>query len=293
MSSSRFGVVRFNADGSVDRGFGSDGLAEEDFGVSEPDGDGANAVAIQGDGRIVVAGEGYGRAQRDHFAVVRFKVDGSLDKSFSRDGRVLADFPLPGGAGGAVGATLQPGGGIVAGGSASNFTGHATNFALLRVSRRGSVIGREVTDLGPDTGVSAVALQPDGRILAAGETFGSMGIADLAMARYRRLRIDRPRVGVGVKRSQRLSRVLRGGIRLRLTTRERVYGPLRLVFRKRTIGRRKAHFYRRGTTRIRVRLSRSGKRRLRRAGRARVTLRVRLVNAEGSSLTVTRRLRLR
>jgi uncharacterized delta-60 repeat protein len=290
MSSSRFGVVRFNADGFADRSFGARGYAEEDFGVSEPSEDGAAGVAIQADGRIVLAGQAEGRAGRNRFAVVRYNGSGSLDRSFSRDGRVLVDVPL---ASGADDVALQPGGRIVAGGSASFFRGTSTNFALLRLNRNGSVIGSEVTDLGADSGVSAVAIQPNGGIVAAGASFGAAGTAHLALARYLRLRLDRPRAGLRVARFQRLRRVLRRGLRFQLKTRERVRGTVRLVYRRRALGRRRARFYRRGTTQIRVRLSRSARRRLRRAGRARVRLRVRVVNAEGSGRTVSRRVRLR
>jgi hypothetical protein len=130
--------------------------------------------------------------------------------------------------------------------------------------------------------------------VAAGEYFRPGGTADLAMARYRRLRLDRPRrASLRVARTQSRRGVLRRGLRFRLRTRERVEGTVRLVYRKRTIASRAARIYRRGTTRIRVRLSRRGTRRLRRVRRARVTLRVRVANAEGTSRTVARRLRLR
>src|SRR3990172_3480045 len=47
-----FALARYNADGSLDAGFGSGGMVTTDFG----DWDGAHAVAIQADGKIVVAG---------------------------------------------------------------------------------------------------------------------------------------------------------------------------------------------------------------------------------------------
>ncbi len=48
-----FGVVRYNADGSLDAGFGSGGKLRLDFFGAD---DGANAVVIQPDGKIVVGG---------------------------------------------------------------------------------------------------------------------------------------------------------------------------------------------------------------------------------------------
>src|SRR5438270_10459754 len=50
-----FGVVRFNADGSLDPSFGKDGTVNTAF-PGAACLDRATAVAIQGDGRIVVAG---------------------------------------------------------------------------------------------------------------------------------------------------------------------------------------------------------------------------------------------
>ena len=48
-----FGVVRYKDDGSLDTGFGGDGIVTTDF---AGEGDEANAVAVQPDGKIVVAG---------------------------------------------------------------------------------------------------------------------------------------------------------------------------------------------------------------------------------------------
>ncbi len=64
-------------------------------------------------------------------------------------------------------------------------------------------------------------------------------------------------------------------------------GSVRLVGAGRTLGRgRRPRLYRRGSTRIRVRLNGRAKRRLRRQRGGRVSLRVRLVNDEGTSRTL-------
>jgi serralysin len=102
-----FALTRFSSDGSLDTSFSGDGLVRTRF----PDEFDAIAwdVEIQPDGRIVAVGS----AGID-FAVARYNVDGTLDSSFSGDGRVTTSFNPRWGASIAFGATLQPGGKIVA-----------------------------------------------------------------------------------------------------------------------------------------------------------------------------------
>jgi len=74
-------LVRYNADGTLDRSFGTSGivtgLPAEGF---------ANAVALQADGKIVIAGgESYDRG----FLVARYETDGTLDSSFGIGGKVV------------------------------------------------------------------------------------------------------------------------------------------------------------------------------------------------------------
>jgi uncharacterized delta-60 repeat protein len=69
-------------DGTRDRSFGAHGTVRTDFRGGD---DYANAVAIDSRGRIAAAGTG-GRG----FALARYHADGSLDRSFSRNGKVTA-----------------------------------------------------------------------------------------------------------------------------------------------------------------------------------------------------------
>jgi uncharacterized delta-60 repeat protein/uncharacterized repeat protein (TIGR01451 family) len=163
-----FAVARYNTDGSRDTTFGTGGHVITDFG----DYDVANSVAVQSDGRIVAAGyTGSG------FALARYNTNGSLDTGFGAGGRTTTDF---GGAGGqANDVALQSDGRIVAAGVS------AGNFALARYNVNGSLDtgfgtgGRTTTDFGDQDVANAVALQPDGKIVA----FGGTG-EDRALARY-------------------------------------------------------------------------------------------------------------
>ena len=108
-----FAVVRYNADGSLDAGFGSGGKVLTDLGSANIDQ--AAELAIQQDGKIVVAGLGDAGGGRD-FALVRYDPDGSLDAGFGSGGKVVTDLSTN--IDYASGVQVQPNGKIVVAGSA-------------------------------------------------------------------------------------------------------------------------------------------------------------------------------
>src|SRR5678815_1101927 len=90
-------LVRYNADGSLDNGFGVGGKVIRALG---PNNNSANAVAVQPDGKIVVAGSIDGNCFTDcwgyvfcspAFAVARFNSNGSIDSSFGQNGIVTTN----------------------------------------------------------------------------------------------------------------------------------------------------------------------------------------------------------
>jgi uncharacterized delta-60 repeat protein len=93
-----FVLVRYSTDGSLDGSFGINGIAARPFRSSLGDHlqDEAFAAALQGDGKIVVAGhadfQSYVEARPSKFGVMRFNANGTLDTSFSIDGKVMIDF---------------------------------------------------------------------------------------------------------------------------------------------------------------------------------------------------------
>jgi uncharacterized delta-60 repeat protein len=181
-SNGDFALARYNADGGVDTAFGSGGRLTTDFNGSE---DEARAVAIQSDGKIVAAGSS---GAFPEFALARYNPDGSLDSSFGIGGEVTTNVsPIPGN--GARAVAIDSGGKILAAGSAFTFAGR-DDFALVRYTAAGALDsgfgtgGKIITDFsGGNDRANAIALQPDGRIVARG--FAADGpVIDFALARY-------------------------------------------------------------------------------------------------------------
>lgn len=159
-----FALMRFNTDGSVDTGFDGDGIVRTDFGDYES----VESLALQPDGRIIAAGGD---------TLARYNTNGSLDPTFSGDGRAF----LAGAWAGDM--ALQPDGRIVLAGG----NGPGGDLAALRLTTNGSpdpgfgTGGMVTTDFGGSDAARGVALQPDGRIVAAG--WGGPDV-DFALARY-------------------------------------------------------------------------------------------------------------
>jgi len=76
------GGVALAAAGDLDTTFSGDGKFVTDFTTGD---DLAYAVAIQADGKIVAAGRDAGSGGR--FALTRYSTDGTLDVTFSGDGK--------------------------------------------------------------------------------------------------------------------------------------------------------------------------------------------------------------
>lgn len=177
-------VWRFLPSGDLDPNFGTSGAAA----LNVPGETAASAVALQRDGKIVVAGTVYYPETDDEQAIVtRFKTDGTLDGSFNGTGFNLFRF-LTGESAAASGVAIQQDGKIVVAGSAGPFGGRG--FALARLTGEGvldstfGLGGSVVTGFGGTAVATAVALQKDGKIVAAGDTVVGPSDVDFALARY-------------------------------------------------------------------------------------------------------------
>lgn len=170
---SSFALARFNRDGSLDAGFGDAGRVVTHFpGVNSW----IEGIAVRPDGRIL-AGGSLGSTNPD-LALAQYNPDGSLDAGFGNGGRVISD--IPGQFARANAMALQPDGKAVLAG----FVFHSANSydtLLVRYNSDGSLdsafgtAGSAILDIRAIDHLEAVALQPDGRIVAAGTTIGSGG----------------------------------------------------------------------------------------------------------------------
>ena len=85
--------MRFNADGSWDKTYGTDGLTRIDI---AGDADRGRNVAVLPDGRVLIVGSGSPQAGSSDAMVVLLSKDGTPQSSFGTGGRVLSDVGGPG-----------------------------------------------------------------------------------------------------------------------------------------------------------------------------------------------------
>ena len=176
-----FALARYNANGSLDTSFDTDGKLVTTIGTST---DEAYALVLQSDGKLVAAGRATIGSTTD-FALVRYNSNGSLDTTFDSDGKVTTTIGTT--TDEAYALALQNDGKLVAAGRAYN--GANYDFALVRYRSNGSLDtgfdtdGKVITTIGTSTDeVYALAIQSDRKIVAAGRSLGSN--QDFALARY-------------------------------------------------------------------------------------------------------------
>jgi uncharacterized delta-60 repeat protein len=177
-----FVMARFNADGSLDTGFGVSGKVQTAMVAGEQEE--ALAVALQADGKIVVAGytgtSGPGGPQ--NFALARYQSNGGLDGSFGVGGRVITGVE-----GNAFAVAIQPDNKIVAGGRIGG------DIQLARYLPNGTLddsfgVGGKIatpTDIVGDADEAAnIVILPTGEILVSGGSSVGGGSDPTGVARY-------------------------------------------------------------------------------------------------------------
>jgi uncharacterized delta-60 repeat protein len=182
-----FLVARFTANGSLDTTFGAAGTGVVTTDISGTGGqDDAYSLALQGDGKILVGGLSEPPNTASFAtALVRYTTDGRLDTTFDGDGIATA-YSVPGYVpqSEADALVVQPDGKIVAAGRGGYGTtrpdGTLNDETVIVVAMRFNPDGSldtsygpsgagVMTSLGPNAEVSAMAIQPDGRTVVAGE----------------------------------------------------------------------------------------------------------------------------
>lgn len=168
-----FVLVRYTSSGSLDTSFGTGGIVQTSMGG------GVTSVAIQNDKKIVAAGYSYNGYGYD-FALARYDINGRLDGTFGLGtGKVFT--PIGGMGGGASSVAIQSNGNIVVAGG----------FYLIRYDSNGipdinfGSYGIITTNSSYEQ--TSVAIQPDDKILVAGNYYSTPGWHALALTRRNKL----------------------------------------------------------------------------------------------------------
>ena len=164
------GLIRLDPDGSLDTGFAGDGTASFALGDVEN----GQAVALAPDGKIVAAGRS---AAGQRGLVTRLLPDGTPDNGFGVSGAQTLEY---GGDDSLQDVVVQPDNKIVTVGQG----GVANDLVVTRLIATGlpdgafnNGAGSVQFDFGAIETAQAVVLQPDGKILAAGNTSAGMQAA--------------------------------------------------------------------------------------------------------------------
>ena len=219
-TSARFWWFRYNADGTLDNGFGggsgrvtrmvsplSDGIpcrchterrqnpghrhARSTLLGFDSDGTQDNGFGTNGKAEgltftqsaLVIQSDGKILAGGDDFTVARLNADGSPDLSFNGTGKAAVNFGT--GPSAINGIAVQPDGKVVAGGYSGG------NFAIARFLADGTPdasfngTGRATCDFGETEVGYALVMQSNGKIIVAGYSYGgASGNGDACLARF-------------------------------------------------------------------------------------------------------------
>jgi uncharacterized delta-60 repeat protein len=179
-----FALVRYNANGSLDRSFGTGGQVQTPF----PGTGGATAMsaALEPDGKIVVAGDAFpaGGSSGIGVALARYNADGALDPSFGDHGLVVAplgDY--------VTGVALDGQGRILIWGQGPQAYTSLVRFEadgqLDPTFGVGGLAGSDLYESPVGSSPRSVAVEPDGRIVVAGSIYSvASGGYEFAVERF-------------------------------------------------------------------------------------------------------------
>jgi uncharacterized delta-60 repeat protein len=163
-------IARYNDDGSLDETWDEDGIVftgslDADFTIK--------ALAMQPD-KTIIAGGFFGTAPSNNlFAVARYHLDGRLDETFGEEGLLLGSYGAQDNQVNEI--VIQPDGQILIAGT--SLQGNRDLFAIARLDPDGSFddtfgeggVVRPVIE--QNDGINSMALQQDGKLIVAGESF--------------------------------------------------------------------------------------------------------------------------
>jgi uncharacterized delta-60 repeat protein len=189
-SNSEFALVRYNANGTLDKKFASSGKQITNVGGG---GDGITALALQADGKILAAGFGTATAGGPvTVALARYNSNGTLDTNFGSAGEVITTLQVRV-AGTPISMTLDASGKPVVCGPLWNGAAaspNLTDFLVARFNTNGSLDssfgagGWVQTDFfGQEDDPSGIVVLGTGKILVGGTTYTDSG-SHFALAQY-------------------------------------------------------------------------------------------------------------
>ena len=163
-----YSLVKFNSDGSLDQSFGTNGIVQNA---------GGRDLALQSDGKIVTTKNSEIPAG---WKVNRYNSNGTADNSFDGDGLATIVFPnTRGNIAHSFGLAIDANNKIVVVGEISILDNPTIyDFGVARLNTNGSLdssfglAGKVVTDINGDDKARKVIVQPDGKIVAVGESNG-------------------------------------------------------------------------------------------------------------------------
>jgi uncharacterized delta-60 repeat protein len=186
-----FAVAALTASGGVDSSFGAAGKVMQSIGDGS---DSINSLALQSNGDLVAAGSAAVGGTTE-IALARFLPGGLLDKHFGAAGTITTD--VRGVYDSASSVVIQPRGQIVIGGVSATGSGSSlsSDFLLQRYTTAGRLdrtfggSGTVITSFAQPSGVTQLALQTNGEIVASGKTSANLSdvvpsTLDVALARY-------------------------------------------------------------------------------------------------------------
>jgi uncharacterized delta-60 repeat protein len=167
-------LARFNTDGTLDNGFGTNGITLTDVDASN---DFVGSVAVQPDGKIIAGGVRFNAQAVGQAMVMRHLPNGSLDNSFGTAGIRTITFT---GAGSSFiqGLALQPDGRIAACGE--RYTNGNWESFVLRLNTDGStdnsfgIVQLDIVTTGDDNATD-ITLQDDGKVVVCGSVVSTNG----------------------------------------------------------------------------------------------------------------------
>ncbi len=179
-------LARYDSTGKIDLSFGTNGLTTTLIGECNESGQGgAFQAALQNDGKIVAQGLSSPDQLFYQASIARYKHNGSLDSSFNNTGAFFVN-----GSDYFNAIAVQPNNKIITAGGGIGKKGNS-DFCLYRYKYNGTLDstfgtnGKAYNDFGFGESVAALAIQTDGKIIAAGtSTNHSTNDNHFVLARY-------------------------------------------------------------------------------------------------------------